>query len=144
MRRALKQFAGVRQPAAADPEVLRELRMLRSRVPHLTGALAVGAGGVLLAEDAPGTQAGALAGLTATALADALRLAETADRGRFRELLVRGERGYVAAYAAGPAAFLAVLAEPRANVGRIHLEARRTGARIARLAAGADEGPKDG
>ncbi|MFP8887113.1 roadblock/LC7 domain-containing protein [Streptomyces mangrovi] len=144
MRRALKQRAGVRQPAAADPEVLRELRMLRSRVPHLTGALAVGAGGVLLAEDAPGTRTGALAALTATALADALRLAETADRGRFRELLVRGERGYVAAYAAGPATFLAVLAEPRANVGRVHLEARRTGARIARLAAGTDERPQEG
>ncbi|WP_410535034.1 roadblock/LC7 domain-containing protein [Streptomyces sp. KL2] len=141
MRRALKQFAGLRQPAAADPEVLRELRVLRSRVPHLTGALAVGTGGVLLAEDAPGTQAVALAALTAAALADALRLADTADRGHFRELLVRGEKGYVGAYAAGPAV-LAVLAEPRANVGRIHLEARRTGARIARLAAGADERPE--
>jgi predicted regulator of Ras-like GTPase activity (Roadblock/LC7/MglB family) len=143
MRLTLKQFTGRRRPAAADPAVLRELRLLRTRVPQLTGALAVGSDGTLLGEDAPGVEAEPLAALTATVLAQALRLADAAGRGRPRELLVRGEEGYVAAYAAGPAAVLAVLAEPGANVGRIHLEARRTGARIADLVDVAAERPED-
>ncbi|GAA2445630.1 roadblock/LC7 domain-containing protein [Streptomyces macrosporus] len=140
--RALKQLSG-RSRRTANPGVLDELRLLRARVPHLTGAVAIGVDGAPLAQDAPGVEAETLAALTAAVLVGALRLVDNADRGRFRELLVRGERGYVAAYAAGPAAVLVVLAEPHANVGRIHLEARRAGARIADLVDGAAEPPKD-
>ncbi|GAA2392926.1 roadblock/LC7 domain-containing protein [Streptomyces glaucosporus] len=142
MKRALKQLSGRRRQTAGDLGVLGELRLLRSRVPHLTGAVAIGSDGTLLAHDAPGTDAGTLATLTTSALVGALRLADGAGRGRFRELLVRGEEGYLAAYAAGPAAVLAVLAEPHANVGRIHLEARRAGTRIADLVEGAGERPE--
>ncbi|WP_236073055.1 roadblock/LC7 domain-containing protein [Streptomyces tardus] len=120
------------QPVALD-ELLDELRQLRARVPHLTGSLAASADGLVLAEDAGGVEAEGTAALTAAALGVALRLADVTGSGGFRELVLRGETGYVATYAAGPTAVLTVLAEPRANVGRLHLEARRAGVRIAEL-----------
>ncbi|GAB3664533.1 hypothetical protein GCM10028832_42730 [Streptomyces sparsus] len=118
---------------AAEPEVLEELRRLRARVPQLTGALAASVDGLVLAQDTTTVEAEAMAALTAAALGVALRLTEATGHGEFRELVVRGEDGYVATYAAGASAVLTVLAEPRTNVGRIHLEARRSSARIGDL-----------
>jgi hypothetical protein len=60
-------------------------------------------------------------------------MTEATGRGAFRELLVRGESGYIATYAAGSCAVLTLLAEDRVNVGRLHLEGRRAGARIGEL-----------
>jgi hypothetical protein len=51
---------------------------------------------------------------------------------------VRGERGYVATYAAGRTAVLTLLAQDRVNVGRLHLEGRRSGARVGELLDAAD------
>lgn len=137
MKRALRQLTGRRQLLTAEPGILQELRRLRARVAHLTGAVAAGADGIVLAHDAPAVEAEAVAALTAASLASGLRLTDATAAGAFRELLIRGERGYVAAYAAGSAAVLTVTAEPHANVGRLHLEARRAGARIAELVDGA-------
>ncbi|MET4922036.1 roadblock/LC7 domain-containing protein [Streptomyces sp. PSRA5] len=127
----------------AEAEVLGELRRLRARVPQLTGALAASTDGLVLAEEisgggtdgsaGPGIEPEGIAALTAAALGVSLRLTDSTGQGGFRELLIRGERGYVATYAAGGSAVLTVLAEPRINVGRLHLEARRSGARIGEL-----------
>ncbi|WP_446038718.1 roadblock/LC7 domain-containing protein [Streptomyces sp. SID1121] len=117
----------------AEAEVLGELRRLRAVLPQLTGALAATTDGLVLAEDAPGIETESMAALTAAALGVALRLTESTEQGPFREQLVRGERGYVATYAAGSSAVLTLLAEPRTNVGRLHLEARRSSARIGEL-----------
>ncbi|MFF0753519.1 roadblock/LC7 domain-containing protein [Streptomyces sp. NPDC004267] len=121
----------------AEAEVLGELRRLRARLPQLTGALAASADGLVLAQDAVDGEAEGVAALTAAALGVGQRLADTTGQGGFRELLVRGEQGYVATYAAGASAVLTLLAEPRINVGRLHLEARRSSARIAELVDGA-------
>ncbi|MGW0766484.1 roadblock/LC7 domain-containing protein [Streptomyces sp. NPDC002676] len=107
-----------------------ELRRLRTRVPQLTGALAAGVDGLVVAHDTPGVDPEGLAALTAAALGVAVRMADDTGNGGFRELLVRGEHGYVATYAAGRTAVLTLLAQDRANVGRLHLEGRRAGARI--------------
>ncbi|MEU1279633.1 roadblock/LC7 domain-containing protein [Streptomyces sp. NPDC005805] len=125
----------------AEAEVLGEIRRLRARLPQLTGALAASADGLVLATDSP--EAEHVAALTAAALGVALRLTEATGQGGFKELLVRGETGYVATYAAGSSAVLTVLAEPRINVGRLHLEARRAGARIGDLVDGALERTQD-
>ncbi|MFF2186382.1 roadblock/LC7 domain-containing protein [Streptomyces sp. NPDC058155] len=137
----------------AEAEVLGELRRLRARLPQLTGALAASTDGLVLAEEltgAGGSGAGAsgaepegVAALTAAALGVSLRLTDSTGQGGFRELLIRGERGYVATYAAGGSAVLTVLAEPRINVGRLHLEARRSGARIGALVDSALERPEN-
>ncbi|MGW7525575.1 roadblock/LC7 domain-containing protein [Streptomyces sp. NPDC054783] len=113
--------------------VLDELHRLRNRVPQLTGALAAGVDGLVVAHDTPGVDPEGLAALTAAALGVAVRVADATGNGGFRELLVRGEHGYVATYAAGRTAVLTLLAEGRVNVGRLHLEGRRSGARIGEL-----------
>lgn len=122
---------------AAEAEVLEEIRRLRARLPQVTGAVAASTDGFVIAQDAAGPEAEGVAALTAASLAVAIRMADATGRGAFRELLVRGEDGYVATYAAGPSAVLTVLAEPRTNVGRLHLESRISGARIAELVAAA-------
>ncbi|MER5748882.1 roadblock/LC7 domain-containing protein [Streptomyces sp. NPDC002088] len=127
---------------AVEADVLSELRRLRTRIPQLTGSLAASADGLVLAQDLPDAESEGLAALTAAALGVAHRMVDTARRGEFCELLVRGADGYVATYAAGPSAVLTLLADDRANVGRLHLEGRRSGARIAELvAAQADADP---
>ncbi|MGC9441871.1 roadblock/LC7 domain-containing protein [Streptomyces sp. WG5] len=118
---------------AVESDVLDELHRLRNRVPQLTGSLAASVDGLVLAHDAPGTDPEGLAALTAAALGVAQRTADATARGGFRELLLRGADGYVATYAAGPSAVLTLLAEGRVNVGRLHLEGRRSGARIGEL-----------
>ncbi|MFV2121673.1 roadblock/LC7 domain-containing protein [Streptomyces sp. Act-28] len=141
MRRALRQRAERRQLMTAEPYVLGELRRLRARVPQLTGALAASVDGLVLAQDTGDVEPEGVAALTAAALGVAVRLAHATGHGGFRELLVRGDHGYVATYAAGGTAVLTLLAEPRVNVGRLHLEGRRSGARIAELVDGALERP---
>jgi predicted regulator of Ras-like GTPase activity (Roadblock/LC7/MglB family) len=118
---------------AAEPQILDELRRLRSRMPQLNGALAASVDGLVLAHDSPGVEPEGVAALTAAALGVAVRMADATGRGDLRELLVRGAYGYVATYAAGRTAVLTLLAEDRVNVGRLHLEGRRAGARIGEL-----------
>ncbi|MCC5035220.1 MULTISPECIES: roadblock/LC7 domain-containing protein [Streptomyces] len=144
MRRALRQRAERRQLMKTEPEILEELGRLRARVPGVTGALAASADGLVLAQDGAGEGAEGVAALTAAALGVALRLTDATGRGSFRELLARGDRGYVATYAAGTATVVTVLAGPRTNVGRLHLEARRSGARIGEMVDGALERPEQG
>ena len=118
---------------AAEAEILDELRRLRARVPQLTGALAAGVDGLVLAQDTPGVEPERVAALTVTALGVAVRMADATGHGDFRELIVRGVYGYVATYAAGRGAVLTVLAQDRVHVGRLLLEGRRAGARIGEL-----------
>lgn len=120
-------------PEAEAQDVLAELQGLRARVPLLSGALAASTDGLVLAHDTPGVAAEGVAALTAAALGVAIRMADATGRGSFRELLVRGGTGYIATYAAGSSAVLTLLAEDRINVGRLHLEGRRAGARIGEL-----------
>jgi uncharacterized protein len=118
---------------AAEAGIQEELRRLRARVPQLTGALAAGADGLVLARDTPGVDPEAVAELTAAAHGLAGKLTDATGQGEVRELIVRGIHGYVAAYAAGPAALLTLLAQDGVSVGRLHLEGRRAAARIGEL-----------
>ncbi|GHD34120.1 roadblock/LC7 domain-containing protein [Streptomyces galbus] len=126
---------------ADQPAVLDELHRLRARVPQLTGALAASVDGLVLAHDTPGVEPEGLAALTAAALGVAIRTTDATGRGELRELLLRGHLGYVATYAAGAHAVLTLLAEDRVNVGRLHLEGRRAGARIGELVDTTPPGP---
>ncbi|MGR3933817.1 roadblock/LC7 domain-containing protein [Streptomyces sp. BRA346] len=118
---------------SAEAEILDELHRLRSRMPQLTGALAASADGLVLAQDTRGVEPEGVAALTAAALGIALRLTDATGQGGFRELLLRSDRGYVATYAAGPSAVLTLLAEGQVNVGRLHLEGRRSSSRVGEL-----------
>ena len=98
---------------AAEAPILDEFRRLRARVPQLTGALAAGVDGLVIAHDTPGVEPDGLAALTAAALGVAVRMTDATGRGDLRELLVRGTDGYVATYAAGRTAVLTLLAARR-------------------------------
>ncbi|MCX4827463.1 roadblock/LC7 domain-containing protein [Streptomyces sp. NBC_00006] len=124
---------------ADQGELLAELQRLRVRVPQVTGALVASVDGLVLAHDAPGVEPEGVAALTATALGVTQRLSDATEQGAFRELLVRGAAGYVATYAAGDTAVLTLLAEDRVNVGRLHLEGRRSSTRIGELTAPPEE-----
>lgn len=123
---------------AAEAEILDEMRRLRARVPHLTGALAATVDGLVLAQDTPGVESADVAALTASAHGIATRMADATGQGDFRELLLRGVYGYVATYAAGSDVVLTLLAQDRVNIGRLHLEGRRAGARIGELVDAAE------
>lgn len=123
---------------AAEAEILDEMRRLRARVPHLTGALAATVDGLVLAQDTPGVESADVAALTASAHGIASRMADATGQGDFRELLLRGVYGYVATYAAGSDVVLTLLAQDRVNIGRLHLEGRRAGARIGELVDAAE------
>jgi uncharacterized protein len=136
-RRAFKQRGGPhgkRQLTSVEPEVLAELRGLRARVPHLMGGLVASTDGMVIAHDAGELEPQSVAALAAASLAVGSQMTEATGQGGFRELLARGEHGYVATYAAGTSMILTVLAGPATNVGRLHLEARRSSGRIAGLA----------
>ncbi|MEU9061945.1 roadblock/LC7 domain-containing protein [Streptomyces sp. NPDC048430] len=128
-------------PEAEVQDVLDELQRLRARVPLLTGALAASTDGLIVAQDTPGIEAEGVAALTAAALGVSIRMTDATGRGGFRELLIRGESGYIATYAAGSSAVLTLLAEDRINVGRLHLEGRRAGARIGELVDASQDRP---
>jgi uncharacterized protein len=127
---------------SADPHMLDELRRLRARVPQLTGALATGVDGRVLAQDTPGVDPDGLATLIETAHGSAVKLADATGQGGFRELLVRGVYGYVATYAAGDSAVLTLLAQDRVNVGRLLLEGRRGAARLTKPLDGRGSPPR--
>ncbi|WP_395293158.1 roadblock/LC7 domain-containing protein [Kitasatospora hibisci] len=116
-----------------ETELLAELRALKHRVPHLAGGLVGSVDGMLVAHDTHGTEPTGVAAMTAASLSLAQRLADATGQGDFRESLVRGEYGYVATYGAGGSCVLTLLAHPDVNVGRLHLEARRSAQRIAAL-----------
>ncbi|GAA0393090.1 roadblock/LC7 domain-containing protein [Streptomyces luteireticuli] len=123
---------------AAPPEVLAELQELRVRVPYLTGAMVASTDGLVIAHLlAKNAEPDGVAALTAAALGVGARLTEAVGHGGFRELLVNGEFGYVATYAAGVSSVLTLLATADANVGRLNLEARRACPRLAALIDGA-------
>jgi predicted regulator of Ras-like GTPase activity (Roadblock/LC7/MglB family) len=89
--------------------------------------------GLVIAHDTSGIEPDGVAALTAAALGVGTRLTDATGQGGFRELMARGDRGYVATYAAGRTATLTVVAGPDTNVGRLHLEARRSSGRIGDL-----------
>lgn len=127
---------------AHEAAIRTELEGLRARLPDVTGAVAATADGLLLAADAPGLPAEGFAALSAAALGVGLRLTDAAGQESFRELLIRSGDGCVALYPAGRDAVLLVLAGPHTNVGRLHLESRRSGARVAALLDGSTARPE--
>ncbi len=130
---ALWKRTGRRKLMTSEADVTGELKRLRTRLPQLRGALTASVDGLVLAQDATDVEVEGVCALTAAALAVALRLSDATHQGDFRELLIRADHGYVATYAAGSSAVLTLLAEPQINVGRLHLEARRSSALIGDL-----------
>ncbi|WP_415954209.1 roadblock/LC7 domain-containing protein [Streptomyces sp. KLOTTS4A1] len=124
---------------AAEAELEDELRRLRAAMPQLTGAFVVDHDGKVIAKRVTGPDTPSTGARTADALTAALRLAEATATGTARELLIRGDQGWLVGHAAGRLAVLMLATEPRANIGRLRIEARRSSSRIGELLDGAFE-----
>jgi predicted regulator of Ras-like GTPase activity (Roadblock/LC7/MglB family) len=119
------------------------IREVRDRVRHVTGCLVATVDGRLIADDTYDIEPDGMAALSAAVLGLSQRLVLTVGYDEFAETITRGTQGYVATYAAGPGAVLTVFADGEANVGRLHLEARRVAIQIAELHARHAEGVID-
>ena len=122
-------------PATASlvDRVQAELELIRSNVSGVHGSLVATSDGFLVAHDVPDLEPTEIAALVATTRALATRTTNATGRGEFREALARGSKGYLAAYAAGVNAIVAVIGTNELNIGLLQLQTREIIARIAVL-----------
>ena len=116
---------------AARSIVGHALAALRATLPDVHGAIVASVDGLPLAHTLHGGDPAGLAAMAATVAGLGKRIVGDMALGDVAESVVRGDPGYFAVYAAGPTAVLAVIAADGANLGRVHLEARRCAAKVA-------------
>jgi hypothetical protein len=110
--------------APVEERVRRELQRIRENVTGVHGSLTATSDGLLIAHDLTGMEPTQIAALVATSLALGSRMTLSTGRGQFRETVTRGSEGYLAVYAAGPSAIVAVIGTTRLNVGMLQYQAR--------------------
>jgi uncharacterized protein len=116
--------------------VLNQLRMLRESVVGVDGSLVATSDGLLIAHDIHEMEPTRVAAIVATTVSLARQAMLATGRGELREAVVRGGAGYLAVYAAGHAAVVAVIGGNELNVAMLHYEMRDTIERIAAYSAG--------
>jgi predicted regulator of Ras-like GTPase activity (Roadblock/LC7/MglB family) len=110
--------------APVEERVRKELERIRETVTGVYGSLTATSDGLLIAHDLTGLEPTQIAALVATGLALGSRMTLSTGRGQFRETVTRGSDGYLAVYAAGSSAIVAVIGTPRLNVGMLQYQAR--------------------
>jgi predicted regulator of Ras-like GTPase activity (Roadblock/LC7/MglB family) len=130
-------------PAATGP-ISDELRLIRQNVPGVRGSITATSDGLLVAHDMHGVEPTEIAALVAATHAVAVRASLSAQCGQLKEVITRGSDGYLAVYAAGDAAIVAVLGTTELNVAMLHLQARKVIERIAAHSAALARGPRTG
>ena len=101
-------------------------------VPDVRGCAVASRDGLPVASTMPGADASRVAAMAATVLALGARVAEATHLGGFKETVIQGDAGTFVTYGAGDAV-LAVLVGSDANLGLVHLEARRAASSLATL-----------
>jgi predicted regulator of Ras-like GTPase activity (Roadblock/LC7/MglB family) len=108
-----------------------ELLHIRERVGGVYGTLVATSDGFLVAHDVPDLEPTEIAALVATTRALSARTTTAAGRGGFREAVARGTHGYLAVYAAGDRAIVAVIGSSQLNIAMLHYHVREIVERIA-------------
>ncbi len=121
--------------AVTDP-ITDELQLIRSNVPGVRGSIAATTDGLPLAHDVHGLEPTQIAALAAATHAVAVRASLSTECGQLQEVITRGSDGYLAVYAAGSAAVVAVLGTTALNVAMLNFQARKMIERIAEISAG--------
>ena len=124
--------------------IAEELRMIRQNVPGIRGSITATRDGLLVAHDVHELEPTGIAALVAALHAVAARASLSTEGGQLREVISRGTDGYLAVYAAGNAAIVAVLGTNDMNVAMLNLQARRMIDRIAGHSAGLVKSPPPG
>lgn len=122
------------EPAVTDP-VTDELRLIRNNVPGVRGSITATIDGLLVAFDVHGLEPTQIAALVAASHAVAVRASLSTECGQLQEVITRGSDGYLAVYAAGSAAIVAVLGTTELNVAMLNFQARTMIERIAEHSA---------
>lgn len=112
-----------------------EFQLIKANVTGVQGTLVATSDGFLVAHDVPDVNLTDVAALLAASRALAIRAIAVTGRGKFREVLTRGTEGYLAVYAAGDNAIVAVIGDNDLNVGMLHFRVRDSLERIAGYAA---------
>jgi len=123
-----------RTPATAD-RIGEELRLIRKNVPGVRGSITATSDGLLVAHDVHDLEPTQIAALVAAMHAVAVRATLSTQCGQFREVITRGSEGYLAVYAAGSAAIVAVLGATDMNVAMLNFQARTMIERVAEQSA---------
>jgi uncharacterized protein len=113
-------------------DIHKELVLLKSRAPEITGMLTCTVDGMLVTTDLT-ADTEQTAALTSALLSLGRRMADLAGIGAFEETLISGTQGHTACYAAGPKLVLTVLAGQGANLGLLRIEGRKTAATLAAI-----------
>jgi uncharacterized protein len=123
--------------ARAD-EVLAELRRLRQELADVDGSVVATTDGLVIVHDLGasqtyGVQPEGVAALAAVSLGLSQRIADTANHGELRDMVIRGTLGQVVTYAAGERALLTIIVRSDADLGPLHSRAERVVRRLADL-----------
>lgn len=116
---------------SVEEQVRAELEQIRANVAGVRGSLVATSDGLVVAHDIPDVEPAQIAALAAATLAVARRATLATDCGTFREAVARGSDGYLAVYAAGDSAIVAVTGTSSLNVGMLQYRAREVIERIA-------------
>jgi len=131
----------VTRPAAAgspavEHKVMAQLRWLRNEVPGIDGSMVATSDGLLVTHDMLDMEPAQAAALIATTLSIARQATSLTSRGQLREAVVHGSTGYLAVFAIGTDAVLAVLGAQNLNVGMLHYQTREAVRRLEKDADG--------
>jgi uncharacterized protein len=117
----------------SDP-VLDEMTALRHEVTGVSGSVIAGVDGLLILHDTrPGVEPNDIAALAAGACGISRTTGAVLQQGPFREVTIGNQNGYLAVYAVGELALLAVIGDGGLNIARLHLAARPVTQRLAAL-----------
>jgi predicted regulator of Ras-like GTPase activity (Roadblock/LC7/MglB family) len=121
------------QIASSDPyqAVRGELAALRHQVTGVSGCVIAGVDGLLILHDTmTSAEPNDIAALAAGAHGISRTCGAALQQGAFSEVTIRNQGGYLAVYAVGDLALLAVIGDSGLNIARLHLEARPVTARL--------------
>jgi uncharacterized protein len=110
-----------------------ELAALRHAVSGVQGCVVAGVDGLLILHDSvTRAEPHDLAALAAGAHGISRTCGSALSQGGFNECTIRNQKGYLAVYAVGQLALLAVVGDEGLNIARLHLEARQTTVKLAK------------
>lgn len=123
------------QPSVED-QVLAELTGLSSSVSGVEGCVVATSDGLLVAHVLPEREQSQVAALISTLMAVAKQAVLLSGRGALLEAAIRGTSGYLAVYAVGDNAVLAVVGRPDLNIALLQLRTRPVVMRLNELSDG--------
>jgi predicted regulator of Ras-like GTPase activity (Roadblock/LC7/MglB family) len=123
--------SGGHAEGAARERIQQAIFELRGAISDVVGAIVASVDGLPMAHDVRDHDPAGIAAMAATAAGLGKRIVDDFDFGGFAECVVRAEGGYFVVYSVGRVAVLAVMASEGANIGRVHLEARRCATKVA-------------